>query len=180
MVTKNEQVVTLEGMTRHNERPRWHVYLPPVCKCTTSQHELSFEGAWASLRSMCWGESSQRCRLKTNLCRCSKTFFTDEKVHHFLLQPLNYVLITCIDCKKKKARLHFSWHFHFGYPNKCVCRGINLQRYWGPAKAEFEPAATDFIVAIHLILHNWKSPHISECTEWLMSETVLIARAYPN
>lgn len=113
MVTKNEQVVTLEGMTRHNERPRWHVYLPPVCKCTTSQHELSFEGAWASLRSMCWGESSQRCRLKTNLCRCSKTFFTNEKVHHFLLQPLNYVLITCIDCKKKKGTSRFFLAFSF-------------------------------------------------------------------
>lgn len=37
----------------------------------------------------------------------------------------------------------------------------------GPAEAEIEPAVTDFIVAMKnsLISYNWKSPHISECTE---------------
>lgn len=71
------------------------------------------------------------------------------------------MLVICIDCKKGFIYLALP----FWESQRMCLLGDKSLMLLGIIKAEFEPAATNFNVAMWFILHNWKSPHSPEWTE---------------
>lgn len=81
-------------------------YLPLVYKCMTSQYQLFFEGAWASLCLMCWGENVNRVKdLNTSH---TFTLWNHEirrglQINYYYYYYFNHCLNTHQIRKKKKS-----------------------------------------------------------------------------